>query len=175
MICQECKQRPATIHLTKIINNSKTELHLCEVCAKSAGSELGMMIEPNFTFQDLIIGMLDGDFGICQPSNGDDQLACQSCGLTFSDFKDKGLLGCGDCYGYFQNSLIPLFKRVHGNTRHTGKLPRRIGGEVRIQRQLEQLKQQLRMAIDKEEYEQAAKYRDEIRHLQQNSEGKGRA
>lgn len=30
MMCQECGQRPATLHFTKIVNGDKTEFHLCE-------------------------------------------------------------------------------------------------------------------------------------------------
>ena len=29
MLCQECKLREATVHFTKIINNYKTEPHIC--------------------------------------------------------------------------------------------------------------------------------------------------
>ena len=34
MMCEECQMKPATVHITKIINNEKTQMHLCEECAK---------------------------------------------------------------------------------------------------------------------------------------------
>ena len=37
MLCQECKKNPATVHVTKIVNNIKTELHLCQSCAGERG------------------------------------------------------------------------------------------------------------------------------------------
>jgi protein arginine kinase activator len=166
MICQRCQERPATIHLTKVINFEKTEIHLCEVCAKSAGSELGLMVEPNFTFQNLIAGILEGEIGMYQQPNASQELVCKNCGLTFSDFRNRGLLGCGECYRYFQSGLEPLLKRVHGSTLHTGKVPKRTGGMVRLRKEIEQLKFQLQQAVNGEEYEKAAQIRDEIRRLQ---------
>lgn len=166
MICQRCQERPATIHLTKVVNFEKTEVHLCEVCAKSAGSELGIVIEPNFTFQNLIAGILEGEIDKYQHPNKPQELVCKKCGLTFSDFRDRGLLGCGECYTYFQPGLEPLLKRVHGSSTHTGKVPKRTGGKVRVRKEMEQLKYQLQQAINSEEYEKAAQIRDEIRRLQ---------
>lgn len=166
MICERCHERPATIHLTKVINYEKAEMHLCEVCAKAAGNELGIIIEPNFTFQNLIAGLLEGEFNIYQHPGKSSDLRCQSCGLTLSDFRNHGLLGCGECYQYFQNNLEPLFKRVHGSVAHTGKVPRRTGGIFRVKKEIDQLRNELQQAINNEEYEKAAILRDEIRRLQ---------
>ncbi len=170
MLCQNCQQRPATVHLTKIVNFAKTEMHLCEVCAKAAGSELGIIFGTNFTFQNLIAGLLGDDsmeIDQQQPSVGK-ELSCPNCGLTFSDFKNSGLLGCGECYQYFQTGLEPLLKKVHGSIAHTGKVPRRTGGKVRIRKEIQDLRRQLQQAIQKEDYEQAASLRDEIRQLEKD-------
>ena len=167
MLCQNCQQRPATVHLTKIINFAKTEMHLCEVCAKAAGNELGIIFGTNFTFQNLITGLL-GDSGLefdQQPSIGK-ELSCPNCGLTFSDFRNTGLLGCGECYRHFKNGLEPLLKKIHGSVGHTGKVPRRTGGKVRIRKEIHDFRQQLQQAIGKEDYEQAANLRDKIRQLE---------
>ncbi len=167
MLCQNCQQRPATVHLTKIINFAKTEMHLCEVCAKTAGNELGIIFGTNFTFQNLIAGLL-GDSSLeldQQPSIGR-ELSCQNCGLPFSDFKNTGLLGCGECYRHFKTGLDPLLKKVHGSIAHVGKVPRRTGGKVRIKKEIQDLRNQLQHAVHKEDYEQAANLRDKIRQLE---------
>lgn len=167
MICQNCQQRPATVHLTKIINFEKTEFHLCEVCAKAAGNELGIMFGTNFSFQNLIAGLLgDGDLEVDQQPNLGGELHCKNCGLTFSDFKTTGLLGCGECYRYFETGLEPLFKKIHGGSAHTGKVPRRTGGKVRIRKEVQDLRTQLQQAVQREDYEQAASLRDKIRQLE---------
>lgn len=164
LLCQRCQERPATVHLTKIVNFEKTELNLCEVCAKSVGSELGLIFEPSFTIQNLLAGLLEGDLNIPhQPTSGK-ELYCQNCGLTFSDFRNEGLLGCGECYYYLQKGLEPLLKKVQGgNNFHTGKVPKRTGGKVRIRKEIENLRLELQRAISKEDYEHAAQLRDEIR------------
>ena len=37
MLCQKCKVRPATVHITKIVNNKKATYHLCSECAAQEG------------------------------------------------------------------------------------------------------------------------------------------
>ena len=34
MLCEKCNKRVATIHLIKLINGEKSEVRLCESCAK---------------------------------------------------------------------------------------------------------------------------------------------
>jgi protein arginine kinase activator len=166
MICQNCQERPATVHLTKIMNHEKTELHLCEICAKNVGNELGIIFEPSFNFQNFIAGLLEGDITLYQQPNSNQEIYCHNCGLTFSDFTNSGLLGCGDCYHHFQTGLEPLLKKLHGSVRHIGKVPKRTGGKVRIRKEIEDLRTGLQQAISKEDYEKAAFLRDEIRRLE---------
>jgi protein arginine kinase activator len=167
MLCQNCQQKTATVHLTKVIDSDKTELHLCDACAKSAGGELSFMSESSFTFQNLIASLLDVEWGLYQPPSSDKGVQCPNCGLTFFDFKKSGLLGCGECYRSFKSGLEPLFKKVHGSNRHTGKVPIRTGGKVRIRKEIEDLRSQLQQAIGREDYEKAAMLRDEIRRREQ--------
>ncbi len=170
MLCQRCQERPATVHLTKVINFQKTELRLCEVCAKIAGSELGLIFESGFSFQNLIASLLEGlesDVDLYQKeaenSDWEKESQCQNCGLTFSDFKNTGLFGCGDCYSHFKSGLEPLLKKVHGNMRHSGKVPKRTGGLILIKKEIEEMRSELQQAISTENYEKAAELRDEIR------------
>jgi protein arginine kinase activator len=166
LLCERCQERPATVHLTKIVNFEKTELHLCEVCAKQAGSELGILIEPNFSFQNLIAGLLEGDLNLNQQPSAVKSICCQSCGLTFSDFRKNGLMGCEDCYRYFREGMEPLLKKMHGSTNHNGKVPKRTGGKVRLRKEIDDLKRQLQQAVAQEDYENAARLRDEVRRRQ---------
>lgn len=165
MLCQRCNEREATVHLTKIINFEKTEFHLCEICAKDAGSELGFIFESNFSFQNLIAGLLGGELGV--PQQPSVEVKCLQCGLTFSDFKNGGILGCGECYRQFQAGLEPLLNKIHGSVRHIGKVPQRTGGKILIRKEIDGLRRELQQAISLENYEKAAQLRDEIRHREQ--------
>jgi protein arginine kinase activator len=180
LICQECKQRPATLHFTKIINGEKTEIHLCEQCAQEKGE---MFIFPDssaFSINNLIAGLLNMDSSIKEaktaPFHNQEILQCEQCKMTYHQFVKVGRFGCSNCYATFRKYLNPILRRLHsGNTLHAGKIPKRIGGNIYVRKQIEQLKQKLQELIAKEEFEKAAEVRDQIRSLEStlNLNGEG--
>ncbi|WP_173917985.1 UvrB/UvrC motif-containing protein [Halobacillus sp. Marseille-Q1614] len=173
MDCQRCHKRPATVHLTQVINGEKSEIHVCEHCAK----EKGYMNEKedNFTLTDLLSGLFNHDHQFSfkgQQSKPYEkqsvQLKCPNCGLTYQQFAKIGKFGCADCYKTFDERLDPIFKRVHsGNAHHHGKIPKREAGHLHLKKQVDQLRAELRGMIEQEEFEQAAQLRDQIRSLEQ--------
>ncbi len=171
MLCQHCNKRPATVHLTKIVNNSKTEKHLCEECARES-EDMGIALEPKFSFHHLLTGLLGSEGNVFatggSSSHGVD-IQCKNCNLTYPQFSQIGRLGCSRCYEAFAPKLKGLLKRVHGSSIHNGKLPNRISGTVRIKKQLSELKQNLQKKIADEEFEEAARLRDEIRQLEKKA------
>ncbi|UOR10660.1 UvrB/UvrC motif-containing protein [Halobacillus amylolyticus] len=180
MECQRCHNRPATVHLTQLMNGEKTEVHVCEKCAKEKGYMHDH--EESFTLNDLLTGLFN--YEPKQSFNGQqmdaqqqkEQLKCPTCGLTFQEFARAGKFGCAKCYETFDERLNPILRRVHSeNTRHDGKIPRREGGNLHLRRQMDQYKSELVRLIEQEEFEEAAKIRDEIRslddQLQQREEG----
>lgn len=170
MQCQECGKRPATLHFTKIVNGDKTEFHLCDVCAKEKG-EILPGTSNGFSIHNLISGLLDFDLHHHGPSHGSEpkQLQCQECGMTYAQFSKMGRFGCSSCYDYFAVRLDSLLRRIHGNTAHVGKIPRRTGEHLHARKQLEQLKAKLAQAVRNEEFEKAAILRDEIRRLEKQA------
>lgn len=153
--------RKATVHLTQIVNGKKTERHLCAQCAHRHENEF--LLEPQFSIHNLLAGLLEG----WQPPAGAAQdLRCSRCGLRYREFARTGLLGCSQCYEEFKDQLEPVLRRIQGQVRHTGKVPACAGPQVHLGRRLEQLRTRLREAVAREEYEQAAKLRDEIRALE---------
>jgi len=160
MLCDNCKERPASVHITKINNNQKTEKHLCEQCAQNSG-EINFSPDANFSVQDLLKGMFSHGFSgspQCQVES-----ACPSCGMTYDDFSRYGKIGCGDCFSAYGDRLEPLLRRIHGTCSHTGKVPKRSGGKMVTRQKLKQLRRELEGYVIREEYEQAARVRDEIR------------
>lgn len=165
MICQECGMKPASLHFTKIINGEKTEFHLCESCAREKG-ELIPGTPNGFSIHNLLSGLLNFEAPSTGTGSKPQTLRCEECGLTYSQFSKLGRFGCSSCYNYFSDRLDPLFKRVHGNTTHAGKVPKRSGGLIQYKRDIDQLKKEMTGKIEKEEFEQAAKIRDRIRELE---------
>lgn len=166
MLCQECGKKQATLHFTKILNGEKTEFHICETCAREKG-ELIPGTPNGFSIHNLLSGLLDFDPSAHSTlANKALPARCEHCGLTYSQFSKVGRFGCSHCYKYFGAKLDPLLKRVHGNIVHTGKVPKRSGGLIKQKREIENLKHELHLRIENEEFEQAAKLRDRIRELE---------
>ncbi|WP_409303695.1 UvrB/UvrC motif-containing protein [Peribacillus sp. SCS-155] len=174
MICQECNERPATLHFTKIVNGEKNEVHICEKCAHEKGEMFLLNGGSGFSINNLLAGLLNiqPTFQHTKPNtiSKPTELNCKRCGLTFSQFVHTGKFGCGECYSTFESQLDPILKRLHGgNTVHHGKVPKRIGGSIHTKKQIAQLKGTMKTFIENEEFEKAAEIRDHIRYLEQSS------
>lgn len=165
MICDICGKGEATVHLTEIVNEKMTKLHLCEGCAKEKGAEM----EEHFGLSDLMAGL--ADLGTNLEPEAMSAIKCPACGFTYQDFKKVGRLGCGDCYEAFKKQLDPLLKRIHGANRHIGKVSLMAGKTIKKDRTLQEMKMQLEKAITSEEFETAAKIRDKIRALENKAKG----
>ncbi len=175
MLCQECKQRDATVHFTKIINSDKTEFHLCENCAREKGDFMMKGAEGGFSFHNLLGGLLgfEGALGGVaghQPQ----QNRCNTCGFSYQQFAQHGRFGCADCYKSFARQLDPMIRRVHGGaTTHTGKVPQRTGGLIKKRKEMQSLRDELQQKIQEEQFEEAAVLRDRIRALETQLEPGG--
>lgn len=175
VLCQECQQRTANVHYTKVVNGQKTEYHLCEQCAREKGEiDLSFGFDPGFSIHNLLAGLLDMDNPVTQLSKtaAADQ-RCPSCGLNYAEFSQSGRLGCAYCYGAFAQQLEPLLRRIQGSTEHNGKIPERTDGVLKLEQEIRKLNSELEEAVAKEEYEQAAKLRDRIKELRQQAEQGG--
>jgi len=165
MLCDVCGKNPATVHLTEILNEQMTELHLCEECAQAKS----MAMEQQFGLSDLLAGMADSE----KPEKETESLKnlkCPNCGLNYTDFKKIGRLGCSECYNTFGRYLGPLLKRIHGSNQHTGKSPLKSGKASKQELDMQILRSQLQKAIQAEAFEEAARLRDQIREAEKNKE-----
>lgn len=161
MVCDQCKERDAVVHLTQIVENSVTQVHLCERCAAERGIET-TVAEPKHPLGDFLQAVQQQ--AVQFP---DDAARCSFCGTSLREFRASGRLGCANCYGAFDQSLRELLRRVHGATRHAGWRyePRDPDAQSR-DLTLHELREQLQRAIDGEAFERAATLRDQIRALE---------
>jgi protein arginine kinase activator len=160
MLCEICNKREATVHLTEIVNDKTTKLHLCEDCAREKGAEM----EEHFGLSDLLAGL--SDLGANVEPQAMDSVKCPSCGFTYRDFKKIGRFGCGNCYEAFKGQVAPLLKRIHGSDRHVGKIPLMVGKTVKDTRNMQELKMRMDKAIQTEDFEEAARLRDIIKKME---------
>ncbi len=170
MLCDDCGKRVATVHITKIQNGKKTDFHLCEQCAMSKNP---ISISTSFSINDILTGILNNADYFPMKFDFAEELKCSVCGLTYSRFRETGRFGCGNCYKTFGDKLNPLFRRLHGNISHFGKIPVRTGSKMKQAREIEKLKAALSNAVKNEEYEKAADIRDRIRELDRISKEEG--
>ena len=92
---------------------------------------------------------------------------CDMCGIKFVDFRNLGRLGCPHDYDVFREDLVQLLENIHGETRHSGKVPRRLPHNKQSQNELMSLRKQLQTAVNREAYEDAVRLRDRIRQLEE--------
>lgn len=160
--CRRCS-KPATLHITEVRNGEAVALHLCESCARrylddsesaesaSPSSELAAKLEEMASdASDEMIAMMN----------------CPSCGMTFSEFRENGRFGCAQDYTEFMSELLPLLENIHEDTTHRGKRPRAGHVGTEDQSRLIQLRTEQTDAINREDYERAARLRDEIAELE---------
>jgi protein arginine kinase activator len=163
MKCDNCNKQ-ATVHLTEIRNGKKIEKHLCEQCA--AANE-GVPVKAGHTpINELLTNFVLAHSGL-QKETGS---ACEACGITWAEFRQAGLFGCSQDYSVFEKDLTPLLQRAHeGATHHVGKVPTRRGGTgVPMKKQVDvsKLRKELAKAVEAEDYERAAKLRDQIKQAE---------
>jgi protein arginine kinase activator len=159
MLCCVCKQKEATVHLTQIASEKVQKVDLCEDCAK----EKGVNDPTGFSLADLLLGLGSAQ-ELTQPGAGV-ELVCGRCGFTQADFKKTGRLGCADCYATFAEGLGGLLKSMHKGTRHVGKAPAGLRQTREVSERLASLQRQLTKAVQEENFEQAARFRDQIKEL----------
>ena len=81
---------------------------------------------------------------------------------------NNGKIGCADCYTTFYDKLLPSLQRIHGKTRHEGKNPTVIKTEVNTsEKETEKLENELKAAINEQNFEKAAELRDRIRSMKE--------
>lgn len=167
MRCSQCHEREAVVFLTQIADEQVVKLHLCERCAAEKGVETSSSLgkTPVGTF---LASMGKGlEAAAALPAGVDPPDACPTCGATLSDFRESGRLGCAECYHTFESALRDLLRRLHGSSRHLGERyapPGAPPGEATAAT-VAQLRHQLRLAVETENFELAAELRDQLRSV----------
>ena len=158
-LCDVCKENPATVHYTEIVNNKLKKLNLCEHCAR----DKGLGVTAHFGVAEILKGLTEAQ----QHEPSEPELTCDFCGLSFSRFRKVGRLGCPHCYETFHGELEPILSDVHKKTEHVGKGPSAAAMMDTTTKRLAELNRKLNRAVEDEEYERAAELRDEIRQIKE--------
>ena len=155
--CDLCS-KPATVHLTQIVNNKVHKVDLCEACAEAKG-----VTDPSgFSLADLLLKA-----SLNPEPSAASGVRCEQCGFTQADFKKHGRFGCAACYETFKGIIEPMLDNMHKGVTHTGKIPHRALERKSLYDRLTKLELDLTEAVKSERYEDAARTRDEINQVKQ--------
>lgn len=190
MLCERCKVREANIHYTEVVNGVATEHNLCSQCAKEMdfGAYAGIagIFDSELPIGKLLSQLL-GLSGVAEANLPEEveNLVCPTCQTSYGDFVKNSQFGCPDCYHMFDLLIGDKLKQLHGSDAHKGKTP---AGQcladqaeeaqenaqpaslfdkpLTIEERIPLLRSKLQEAVAEEDYEAAARYRDEIRALE---------
>lgn len=154
MLCEECGINQAEVIVTTVINGESITRHLCRSCLKNYQSG---------NLQTLLAAILTAmGSKNAQQEHG---LACPRCGTTYAEFQKTGMLGCAECYQAFRPQLTPMITKLQGRSQHAGRRPPVNEEEQARMDRMEELRARMEAAVAVENFEEAAKLRDELRAM----------
>jgi protein arginine kinase activator len=160
MKCDLC-DKEAVVHLTQVVNGAMKEVHLCEEHAVAQGIDINSPI----SITDILMGLSGPQKTIASELS----LACPRCGMARDEFRKTGRLGCPECYKTFMAELTMAIKAMHHSGQHVGKIPAREGTQTRMKSKIARLQKDLEAAVAREDFEKAAKLRDQIKNCRDES------
>ena len=177
MLCQNCKKNEASVRYTQIVNGEKIEMYLCDKCSKELGIDNKLNIDFSSFLGDLLTEYDNHFMPYLKKSN---ELKCDKCNLTYSEFMRTGKFGCDNCYTVFAERIDPILKKLQGSNRYTGRKAdfnkaeqKQIESKEQVvqkepskQEKIDTLKTKLKQLVQEENYEEAAKVRDMIKELE---------
>ena len=191
MLCDNCNKNEASIHYTEVVNGVRSEHHLCSDCAARMGiTSIGDIGNSDIPFVKFLTGLLaSSGLGSEDYDNPMSHVRCPKCDMSYQEFIQMGKFGCSECYDVFGPLLDDNLKKLHGSAEHKGKIYAKAvsddiedltdanntsdkaddanGENISKLNKINQLNRRLKEAIELERYEDAAKYRDEIKALKE--------
>ena len=165
VLCEECKTNEASYTISVMVGGEITTRHLCGDCMAKMNMDIA-----SGNIKSLLSTILSAITGDTAPGSAEKDVTCPRCGMTLSEFTRTGHLGCPKCYEAFREQLQPMLLQIHGRVQHAGRQPLSTAEEQRKRSATEQLQRQMEQAVALEDFETAAKLRDQIRALSVNGE-----
>lgn len=161
MLCEECGKNEANVSITVTTGQGVTTRRLCHECMKKMENSLAKGDIQSFLSS--ILSVLQSE----KKTEEAPAVVCSNCGMSYADFEHTGRLGCAQCYRDFSEQLKPLLQRVHGRVQHAGRKPASYKPDpaALLDEKILLLRQKMEEAVAVENFEDAARYRDELRAL----------
>ena len=192
MLCKHCGKREVEVMVKQVVDNEVQDIDLCRVCAE----ELGFLSRelPSITIS---FSMREVDLPqrkkiarrqSLRDEEKNDRILCPNCGMAYKEFRNSGLLGCPECYQAFRfplgarlqklqgaesrwNGTTKMFSDIavldtEGTTDERNLKLSREQREANIRR----LNDEIKDAVQREEYERAAGLRDLLKAILEENE-----
>lgn len=88
---------------------------------------------------------------------------CKGCNSSYSDLLEKSRIGCEHCYDAFCENILDLLRRCQVSNKHIGKKPKIYKNTCK--EQIDLFHQKMKIAVDSENYEEAAILKENIKKL----------
>lgn len=174
MLCEKCKKRPASVYYNYTLNGLSKDIRLCSECAE----ELAFNGNNSGVDDSLFSGLFGEYFGkssyipfittLGQNTKAQQhkEKICPSCGMSESEFHRGGRFGCKECYTTFESTVKEILGKLHVSCEYKGKLFDGTNSEMSLERRIEKLRTEMHSAVEKQDYEEAARLRDAIKMLE---------
>lgn len=169
-LCEECGVNEACYTISVMMGGQITQRHLCADCMAKMNMNLaaGNIKHLLSAIMSAISGGVEeAAANAVAPAN---DVICERCNTTLSQFTKSGKLGCPQCYKAFREQLTPMLQQIHGRVQHAGRKPLDDEAAQRRRDVYDRLTRQLEQAVAVEDFETAAILRDQLKHLS-NAEG----
>ena len=175
MICDFCKKNVATVHLIRVQNDKVEKVNICSECAR----DFSFFSEDDFykDLSNILSKIFQSDQGDIYDSRVQHSLSgidikknrrCPFCGTDLKSIKKNAMMGCPYCYDEFRSILLPIIKAIHHDIEYRGKIPETMPRQIKLEKSISDLRKRLKREIFVENFEEAARIRDEIKQLEKN-------
>jgi len=166
MLCEECGKNQATVSITVTTGGNTSTRRLCPECMKKM--ELNLVKGDIQSFLSSVLSVLGSE----KKTEEQPTVVCSSCGLSYQEFEHTGRLGCAQCYRDFADQLKPSLQKIHGRTQHAGRRPKAYVPDPQdeLNKRVNELRKLMDEAVAAENFEEAARLRDELRSLMEKRE-----
>ena len=162
MICNSCMKNVATIKFTEVVDGKAVQHFLCPECYKTqqeATSGFSQSV-PRPSVRGAVSEKADGAARTKQTAK------CPGCNMTLRQVLESATVGCAGCYDAFGTEIESLLEGLQPGASHRGKTFRCNDELLRTSKDIQSKRVLLRHMIKDENYEEAARLRDEIARLE---------
>ncbi len=165
MVCDFCHENEAVIFLEQVNGDGqKKKLNICMECA----IERGISSDPKSI--ESSIGNLFKEFSEkAKKVQALNNRMCPVCGMSAGELKKRGIVGCPECYAIFKQEIRSVLENYGIKENYKGTMPSRLASFHSVLNDRIILQNKLNDAVQHEDYEKAAMYRDYLRALENSA------